>query len=161
MQTLSTVSGHQYGVGLITLLVASAVGIGYYQMYWLPEQLATPEVDEHVLHPVKSTHIEMIVGSANADQQDNFVPKLVNLQLSIDNHVIWDNVDDTAHTITPDHRYTDSYSGDFGSTGVIKPGEIYDFLFTEAPPNIPVTIEYHCDPHPWMTGKVVVSQARF
>ncbi|NWJ90460.1 copper-binding protein, partial [Marine Group I thaumarchaeote] len=40
-------------------------------------------------------------------------------------------------------------------------GEIYDFLFTEAPPNIPVTIEYHCDPHPWMTGKVVVSQARF
>ena len=43
------------------------------------------------------------------------------------------------------------YSGDFGSTGVIKPGEIYEFLFTEAPPNIPVTIEYHCDPHPWMT----------
>ena len=62
------------------------------------------------------------------------------LQLSIDNHVIWDNVDDTAHTVTPDHRYTDAYSGDFGSTGVVKPGETYEFLFTEAPPNIPVTI---------------------
>ena len=37
----------------------------------------------------------------------------------------------------------------------------YEFLFTEAPPNIPVTIAYHCDPHPWMTGTVVVSQARF
>jgi len=158
---MSTVSGSQYGVGLITLLVASAIGVGYYQMFWIPEQLATPDVDEHVLHPVKSTIIEMILGSANADQQDNFVPKLVNLQLSIDNHVIWDNVDDTAHTVTPDHRYTDGYSGDFGSTGVIKPGETYEFLFTEAPPNVPVTIEYHCDPHPWMTGTVVVSQARF
>ena len=30
---LSTVSGSQYGVGLITLLVASAIGIGYYQMF--------------------------------------------------------------------------------------------------------------------------------
>ena len=78
---LSTVSGSQYGVGLITLLVASSIGIGYYQMFYLPEQLATPDIDEHVLHPVKSTHIEMILGSSNADQQDNYVPKLVNLQL--------------------------------------------------------------------------------
>ena len=158
---LSTVSGSQYGVGLITLLVASSIGIGYYQMFYLPEQLATSDVDEHVLHPIKSTYIEMILGSSNADQQDNYVPKLVNLQLSIDNHVIWDNVDETAHTVTPDHRYTDAYSGDFGSAGVIKPGDTYEFLFTEAPPNIPVTIKYHCDPHPWMTGTVVVSQARF
>ena len=82
---MSTVSGSQYGVGLITLLVAASIAVGYYQMYWLPEQLAKPAVDEHVLHPVKSTIIEMIVGSANADQQDNYVPKLVNLQLSIDN----------------------------------------------------------------------------
>ena len=158
---MSTSSGSQYGVGLITLLVASSIGIGYYTMFYLPEQLATPDVDEHVLHPVKSTIIEMILGSSLADQQDNYVPKLVNLQLSIDNHVIWNNVDETAHTVTPDHRYTDSYSGDFGSAGVVKPGETYEFLFTEAPPNTPVTIAYHCDPHPWMTGTVVVSQARF
>ena len=46
-------------------------------------------------------------------------------------------------------------------SGVVKPGDTYEFLFTEAPPNIPVTIDYHCDPHPWMTGTVVVSQARF
>lgn len=40
-------------------------------------------------------------------------------------------------------------------------GKTYEFLFTEAPPNTPVTIAYHCDPHPWMTGTVVVGQARF
>ena len=158
---MSTVSGNQYGVGLITLLVVSGIGIGYYQIYYLPEQFAKPSVDEEVLFPLKSTIIELIIGSANIDQQDNFVPKLVNLQLSIDNHVIWNNVDDTAHTVTPDHRYSDSYSGEFGSEGVIRPGESYEFLFTDAPPNIPVTIEYHCEPHPWMTGTIVVSQARF
>ena len=158
---MSTVSGSQYGVGLITLLVASAVGVGYYQMYWLPEQLATPDVDEHVLHPVKSTYIEMILGSANADQQDNYVPKLVNVQLSIDNHVIWNNVDETAHTVTPDHRYTDGYSGDFGSTGVVKPGEEYEFLFTKAPPNGAKVITYHCHPHPWMTGTIEITKSRF
>ena len=49
---MSTVSGSQYGVGLITLLVAASVGIGYYQMFYIQEQLATPDVDEHVLHPV-------------------------------------------------------------------------------------------------------------
>ena len=57
------------------------------------------------------------MGSANADQQDNFVPKIgSNLQLTIDNHVIWLNVDETAHTVTPishDKSITiDPYSGD-------------------------------------------------
>ena len=59
---MSTVSGSQYGVGLITLLVAASIGIGYYQMFYLPEQLAKPDVDEHVLHPVKSvsyTHLTL------------------------------------------------------------------------------------------------------
>jgi len=158
---MSTVSGSQYGVGLITLLVVASISIGYYQMFYLPEQLAKPDVDEHVLHPVKSTIIEMILGSSFADQQDTHGRNLIRVPLSIDNHVIWNNVDETAHTVTPDHRYSDSYSGNFGSTGVVKPGESYEFLFTEAPPNTPVTIDYHCDPHPWMTGTVVVGQARF
>ena len=68
---MSTVSGSQYGVGLITLLVAPSLGIGYYQMFYLPEMLAIPDFDEHVLHPVKSIIIEMILGPSNADQQDN------------------------------------------------------------------------------------------
>ena len=80
---MSTVSGSQYGVGLITLLVASSMGIGYYQMLYLPEQLAKPDVDDHVLHPVKSTIIEMIMGSSSAVQQDNFLPKLANIQFII------------------------------------------------------------------------------
>ena len=125
-------------------------------MFYLPESLAKPSVDEHILHPVKETIIEIIPGSASADQQDNFIPKLVNIQLGIDNHIIWKNLDDVPHTVTPDHRMADSYSGDFGSPGVIKAGEEYEFLFTEDH-----IVEYHCTPHPWMTGKLEITKQRF
>ncbi len=125
-------------------------------MFYLPEQSAKPAVSEHILHPTSETIIKMIQGSALEEQKDNYVPKLVNIQLGIDNHLIWINDDDVAHTVTPDHRSQDSYSGEFGSTGVVLPGESYEFVFTESQ-----TIPYHCQPHPWMTGTVVVTKQRF
>lgn len=152
----SSTTSHAYGIGVITVIVGLTVAIGFYQMFYLPESLAKPSVDEHILHPVKKTIIDMIPGSASADQQDNFVPKLVNIQLGIDNHIVWKNLDDVPHTVTPDHRMADSYSGDFGSPGVIKAGEEYEFLFTE-----PHVVEYHCTPHPWMTGKLEITKQRF
>ena len=152
----STTSSHAYGIGIITIIVGMSVSIVFYQMYYIPESLLKPSVDEHILHPVKETIIEMILGSANPNQQDNFVPKLVRIQLGIDNHVIWKNVDDTPHTVTPDHRAEDPYSGTFGSVGIVKAGEEYEFLFTEDQ-----EIEYHCEPHPWMTGTLIITKQRF
>lgn len=152
----SSTTSHAYGIGIITVIVGLSVGIAFYQMYYLPESLAKPSVDEHILHPVGETIIEMIQGSDNPNQQDNFVPKLVNIQLGVDNLVIWKNVDATPHTVTPDHRAEDSYSGPFGSSGVVKSGEEYEFLFTE-----PHEIAYHCEPHPWMTGTVIITKQRF
>ena len=104
-------------------------------------------MDEHILHPVERKVVEMIPGSSDENQQDNYVPKLISLQLGIDNHVVWNNVDDIAHTVTPTHRHEDSYSGEFGSGGVVMYGESYEFLFTEE-----AHIEYYCEPHPWMRG---------
>jgi plastocyanin len=151
-----TTSSHAYGIGIITIIVGLSVSIGYYQMFYLPEQSAKPSVSEHILHPTSETIIKMIPGSALEEQQDNFLPKLVNIQLGIDNHLIWTNDDDVAHTVTPDHRAEDSYSGEFGSTGVVLPGESYEFLFTEDN-----EVAYHCQPHPWMTGTVMVTKQRF
>ena len=151
-----TTSSHAYGIGVITLIIGVSVGIGYYQMFYLPEQSAKPSVSEHVLHPTTENIISMIPGSALEEQQDNFVPKLVNIQLGIDNLVTWTNDDDVAHTVTPDHRMEDSYSGPFGSSGVIMPGETYEFLFTE-----PHEVTYHCQPHPWMTGTLIITKQRF
>jgi plastocyanin len=151
-----TTTSHAYGIGIITMIVGLSIGIGYYQMFYLPEQSSKPQVAEEVLNPTESTNIEMIIGSADPNQQDNFVPKLLNIQLGIDNHIIWNNVDDVAHTVTPDHRTEDSYSGEFGSTGVVLPGEKYEFLFTE-----PHEVPYHCEPHPWMTGTLIITHSRF
>ena len=151
-----SISSHAYGIGIITLVVGLSVSIGYYQMFFLPEQTAKPSVSEHILHPVEETHIKMIPGSSQESQQDNFVPKLVNLQLGIDNHVIWTNDDNVAHTVTPDENVVDSYSGEFGSPGVIKPGESYEFVFTEDH-----EIPYHCTPHPWMKGTIIITKQRF
>ena len=148
--------GHAYGIGIITVVIGLSIGLGYYQMFYLPEVSLKPSVDEEILEPLKSTEIEMIVGSADPDQQDNFVPKLLNIQLGIDNHIVWTNVDDVAHTVTPDESTEDSYSGEFGSTGVIMPGETYEFTFTE-----PNEVPYHCEPHPWMTGTLIIAESRF
>jgi hypothetical protein len=100
--------GHAYGIGIITVVIGLSIGLGYYQMFYLPELSLKPSVDEEILEPLKSTEIEMIVGSADPDQQDNFVPKLLNIQLGIDNHIVWTNVDDVAHTVTPDESTEDS-----------------------------------------------------
>jgi plastocyanin len=151
-----TTSSHAYGITIITLVIGLSVGLGYYQMFYLPEQSAKPEVEEHVLHPTFVTDIKIIPGSALETQQDNFVPKLVNLQLGVDNHVIWTNSDEVAHTVTPDTPTEDSFSGIFGSTGVILPGKTYEFVFTEDN-----EIDYHCTPHPWMTGKIITTKQRF
>jgi len=89
-----TTSSPAYGITIITLVIGLSVGLGYYQMFYLPEQSAKPEVDEHILNPTFVTDINIIPGSALETQQDNFVPKLVNLQLGVDNHVIWTNTDE-------------------------------------------------------------------
>lgn len=152
----STSTSHAYGIGIITVIVGLSAGIIFYQYFYLPESLSKPTVSEEILEPHETKVIDMIPGSANPNQQDNFVPKLVHIQLGIDNHVVWKNSDETPHTVTPDHKYEDQYSGMFGSEGVVMPGEEYEFLFTE-----PAEIPYHCDPHPWMTGTIEITKQRF
>ena len=148
-------SSHAYGVGLIALIVGMSVVVVFYTSFYLPESLAKPSVAEHILHPEKELIIEIVPGAV-IEGNENYVPNKAKALLNIDNKVIWINNDDTAHTVTPDHRHSDSYSGDFGSTGVLKPGDVYEFLFTE-----PQEVHYHCTPHPWMTGSIIVEKSRF
>jgi len=148
-------SSHAYGIGLIALIVGMSVSVVFYTSFYLPESLAKPSVSEHILHPEEDFIIEIVPGAV-IEGNENYVPNKANVLLNINNRVIWQNNDDTAHTVTPDHRHADSYSGDFGSTGVLKPGDSYEFLFTE-----PQEVHYHCTPHPWMTASLVVELSRF
>ena len=117
--------------------------------------MAKPSVSDHILHPEEDFIIEIVVGAV-IEGNENYIPNSAKALLTINNNVIWQNNDDTAHTVTPDHRHADSYSGDFGSAGVLKPGDTYEFLFTE-----PQEVHYHCEPHPWMTGSIIVEKSRF
>ena len=87
MSATETSSSHAYGIGILVVIVGLGVTIGWYTMYWLPEENTKVTVDEHILHPSGETIINMIEGSASPEQVDNYVPKLVQVQLTIDNHV--------------------------------------------------------------------------
>jgi len=148
-------SSHAYGVGLIAIIIGMSVSVVFYTSFYIPESLAKPSVAEHILNPDKDFIIEIVPGAV-IDGNENYVPNSAKVLLGISNKVIWKNLDDTPHTVTPDHRASDSYSGDFGSIGVIKSGDSFEFLFTEAQ-----EILYHCEPHPWMTGKITIELSRF
>jgi plastocyanin len=151
----SPTSSHAYGIGVIALIIGMSVSIVFYTSFYVPESLAKPSVSDHILNPEKDLIIEIVPGAV-IEGNDNYVPNKAKALLTIDNKVIWKNLDDTPHTVTPDHRASDSYSGDFGSSGVVKSGENYEFLFTE-----PQEIHYHCEPHPWMTGSIIIEKSRF
>jgi len=148
-------SSHAYGIGVLALIVAMSVSLVFYTSFYLPESLAKPSVSDHILHPEENLIIEIVPGAV-IEGNESYVPNKATALLEFSNNVIWKNNDDTAHTVTPDHRHADAYSGDFGSTGVLKPGDTYEFLFTE-----PQEVHYHCQPHPWMTGSIVVEKSRF
>ncbi|MBL7001877.1 MAG: copper-binding protein [Nitrosopumilus sp.] len=151
----TSTSSHAYGIGVIALIVGMSASVVFYTSFYLPESLEKPSVSEHILHPEKDFIIEIVPGAV-IEGNENYVPNQANVLLNINNKVIWQNNDDTAHTVTPDHRHSDGYSGDFGSIGVLKPGDSYEFLFTE-----PQEVPYHCNPHPWMTGNIIVELSRF
>jgi len=148
-------SSHAYGVGVIALIVAMSAVTVFYTSFYLPESLAKPSVAENILNPEEDFIIEIVLGAV-IDGNENYVPNSAKVLLGISNKVTWKNLDDTPHTVTPDHRTSDSYSGDFGSIGVVKSGESFEFLFTEAQ-----EIPYHCEPHPWMTGTIIIEKSRF
>ena len=152
----SPTSSHAYGIGVIALVVAMSATMVFYTSFYLPESLAKPSVSDHILHPEEASFIIEIVPGAVIEGNENYVPNKAKALLTFTNNVVWQNNDDTAHTVTPDHRHSDSYSGDFGSPGVMKPGDTYEFLFTE-----PQEVHYHCTPHPWMTGSIIVEKSRF
>ena len=151
----TSTSQHAYGIGVIALIIGMSVSIIFYTSFYLPESLEKPSVSEHILNPEADFIIEIVPGAV-IDGNENYVPNQSKVLLGISNKVIWQNNDDTAHTVTPDHRTSDAYSGDFGSPGVLKPGDSYEFLFTDAQ-----EVLYHCEPHPWMKGKISIDISRF
>ncbi len=129
-------------------MVGAAIGVSYYQIYFIPELNAIPLISDKIKNPEQTTAISIVKGSVDQTQTQNFLPKKQSIQLGVDNRIIWQNNDDAAHYVTPVKPFKDGYSGDFGS-GAILSGKNYTFLFTQE-----ADISYYCKVHPWMTGEI-------
>ncbi len=62
--------------------------------------------------------------------------------------VVWTNKDSVAHTVTPDQA-----SDNFEGSELLGQNESYQYTFNTAG-----TYTYHCQPHPNMKAKVVVTE---
>jgi len=91
-----------------------------------------------------STPVTVIIpNGAGLNVQLSFTPALVKLVIGVNNTVIWKNEDSVWHTAHSNIPEFDSK--------MIPPGASFTHTFQKAG-----SFPYHCDPHPWMTGLVVV-----
>ena len=73
----------------------------------------------------------------------NFAPANITIVIGVNNTVVWKNEDTDWHTAHSDFPEFDS--------GLIQAGGSYTHVFERVG-----IYPYHCDPHPWMTGIVIV-----
>jgi plastocyanin len=147
-------NNHAAGISIIAFIVTVMASMGYYQFVYTKEVNAKPQLPEEVLNPPEPAKVSILEGSSQPSQQKNFDPKEVRGTLGISNKIIWTNTDTTAHTVTSDGQYNDQINGPFNSlesTGLILPQKTFEFTFTKDG-----EFPYHCEPHPWMTGKVII-----
>ena len=88
----------------VILIVASIAALGYTQFIYMPLANAEIEVPQEWLEPPEESIIEIVIGSVDQDQNENFIPKEITVKLGINNRVIWKNIDTIIHTVSADSR---------------------------------------------------------
>ena len=142
------------GLAIIFFIIAIAISFAFYQFVFLKELNLKPNVPEEIANPTESLTINIAEGAGLPTNPLFYDPGDARATLGINNKVIWENKDSTAHTVTTDNDYHDRLSGKFDSMetiGLVAPGTTYEFVFTEDG-----EYPYHCEPHPWMTGMVTL-----
>lgn len=125
-------------VGAVSFVATTAaLGVGPFQEK--PEEIGGGPTPFNVT-------ILIVPGSFNPSQPENYVPKVVRVVSGYNSTVIWVNAEEVAvgHTVTSDQGLFDS--------GLFGQGMSWVFTFIR-----PGEYPYHCTPHPWMTGTVIVA----
>jgi plastocyanin len=157
-------SGHDMtaGISIGAFIVGVIVSLAYYQFVYVPQANAKPTFPSSVLSPKETTTVGIVKDAVLESSKDHFKPYEVRAVLGVSNRVEWTNNDLVAHTVTSDDpQYSDVINGKFdslahpdqtGANGFLEPdGGKWSFTFTKVG-----EFPYHCSPHPWMKGKVVV-----
>ena len=136
----------------IICILASVAGFGYFQFVYMPEVNKEVIVPEEWLNPPEKTIIDILLGSVDQDQEENFLPNAVSVTLGKNNLVTWLNLDGVIHTVTAE--IGKEFIKLTGNANYIDPeGGEFSFLFTESG-----EYTYYCSPHPWMRGTIIVSE---
>jgi plastocyanin len=144
------------GISIVSFIVVVVVSLSYYQFLFVPAYNAKPVVADNVLHPPQTVKVSIDAGSSQPAQTHNFEPKQSKGTLGVSNKIVWTNTDSVPHSVSTDNNYVDPVNGKFNSIttiGLIPPKGTYTFTFTQ-----PGEYLYHCEPHPWMTGKVTITK---
>lgn len=147
-------NNHAAGISIVAFIIAVTASMAYYQFIYIKDANAKPQLPTEILNPPDTAKVSIIEGSSQPSQQKNFEPKEIRGTLGVNNKIIWTNDDVTAHSVTSDTQFTDQINGPFNSIdsiGLVLPKKTYEFTFTKDG-----EYAYHCEPHPWMTGKVVI-----
>ena len=90
--------------------------------------------------------VVVIPEGAGENLHVGFDPVKITIVIGVNNTVVWKNEDNdwhTAHSNIPEFN-----------SGLIESGASFTHIFQR-----PGTYPYHCDPHPWMTGLVIVESS--
>jgi len=159
MEKGSVLENHTAGISIIAFVIAVGISLGYYQFLFVPQSNQKPVLPPEVLNPPQTTQVKIVPGSSSPSQTVNFVPKDAQSFLGGSNRVVWTNTDSVPHSVTSDDGYNDLISGPFNSIshiGLIAPQQKFTFVFTAEG-----VYKYHCEPHPWMQGKVTITKSKF
>ncbi len=124
---------------IIIVLLLVLVGIGALSYFgYNKENILNLEDENNINNNLDST-VENNVNIENF----RFSPSIININAG--DKITWVNQDSALHTVTSDN-------GNELNSNSLSDGESYSHTF-----NIPGEYNYHCDIHPEMTGKVIVS----
>ncbi|MEM0481403.1 MAG: plastocyanin/azurin family copper-binding protein [Nitrososphaerota archaeon] len=135
---------HIAAIGLVVFISTAGLTVSAVT-YTGPFKLLKAK-EEFKESPIKVI-VNIIPGSWDPNQQDNFVPKSIRVVLNINHTIVWINREniDVSHTVTHVNRLFDS--------GLFGPGINWSYSFRD-----PGSYQYFCIPHPWMRGSVEVVQ---
>lgn len=88
--------------------------------------------------------------ASDPSAKKNFDPESIHIQLG--DKITWINMDEMMHTITG-HTLSDELLDNRFDSGVLHLGQEFTFLFNQEG-----EYKYSCMFHPFMTGKILVSQ---
>ena len=133
--------------GFLTLILAvTAVACQNQAPRPTPEPTPTQKSESSPEPNPQRVTVEILRDAGTYDENPNndYSPNVI--EIPVGTTVTWVNNDNMLHTVTADDGNFDS-----GFTTLQKNGDTWSYTFTkkgESP--------YHCAPHPWMKGKVVV-----